>query len=371
MIEVFCVASLSEFYEALHEITSSDKDKGHPNYWFRGHSYNYYTLLPSLYRGKFYKSNGDGTYSSMNLKENYRYQHIKARAFHNIHTNPQYQSEWQEIYQHHFGRTRLMDWTESARTALTVALEPFIDTRMNKELEYKRQHITPCIWMLDPYKLNEKVYDYFAERFCADMGGCFHTWYGTKLSLNDICQELERNKNIYFDNGDGDPEIKGIISLCAIEDYRRNFGGGVESAVKRYEFNPFYFLALKMYSDAVPYDIGDGRREFLPPIAILHPYHSERIRTQRGAFTMFPNYIVNDKAEDFYKNRDIDVRAMEWQALIQDCLKAIYILNPHRIAKDMVQSGVRRSELYPDIQTYADIIETQEYYYGDPVVEDK
>lgn len=157
-------------------------------------------------------------------------------------------------------------------------------------------------------------------------------------------------------------EIRGIISLCAVEAYRRNFGDGVEDAVKRCEFNPLYYLALRMYFDTVPFHIREGHKEFLTPIALLHPYHSECIRTQRGAFTMFPNYIAPDKAKDMYKNRKIDIRSMERQTLIQDCLIVIYILNPNRVAEDMLQSGVRRSELYPDIQTYADIIETQEYY---------
>lgn len=363
MIQSFHVASLPEFYEVLHDITIWDQQEGgKKNYWFRGHSNNYYTLLPTLFRGQFYRANEGGTYSAMNLKEGYRYQHIKARAFHNIHSDPQYQSEWQEIYQHHFGHTRLMDWTETARTALTVALEAFIDTRMNKDLEYKRQHITPCVWILDPYRLNEKVYDYFSKNFYADMKDYFEKKWGSAADLWKICRTLEKEKKIYFDDRDGDLEIRGIISLCAVEDYRRNFGGDVEEAVKRCEFNPFYYLALRMYSDAIPYSIREGQEEFLPPIALLHPYHSERIRTQRGAFTMFPNYIVPDKAKDMYRNRKIDIRSMERQTLIRDCLKVIYILNPNRVAEDMLQSGVRRSELYPDIQTYADIIETQRYY---------
>ena len=54
---------------------------------------------------------------------------------------------------------------------------------------------------------------------------------------------------------------------------------------------------------------------------------------------------------------------MEEQPYISDCLKVIYIINPNQVAKELMLSGERRSELYPDIQTYADIIETQEYYF--------
>lgn len=53
---------------------------------------------------------------------------------------------------------------------------------------------------------------------------------------------------------------------------------------------------------------------------------------------------------------------MKRQAYIQDCLKVIYILNLNEVARELTQSGVRRSELYLDIQIYPDIIETQKYY---------
>lgn len=367
MIKEFHVATLDEFYQALgiieradRQISGSDTIK---RYWFRGQSYNHYNLLPSLYRGKFYEQNTEQTYSQMNLKEDYRYQHLKTRVFHSVHSNPQYQSEWQEIYQHHFGHTRLMDWSESARIALLFALEAFIDTRFDRELEYKRQHVTPCIWMLDPYKLNRKVYEYFSNYFMGDMRDYFSRYYSGRIDLDKLCKELKVHPELYFDTEDGDLEIRGVISLCTIEDYRKTLGIDMDAAVRRYEMNPFYYLALKMYSDALPYSIKDWKKPFLPPMAVLHPYHSERIRIQRGAFTMFPNYIVSEKAKNFYQNRKIDIRAMDQQAYIEDCLKVIYILNPDKMARELMQSGARRSDLYPDIQVYADIIETKEYYY--------
>lgn len=380
-IKRYNVATLAEFYQALDCVNEdfrmegeaeSGENEGIARLWFRGHSQNYYSLIPSLYRGKFYKKAnnnyakttraGMSAYTQMNLKEDYRYQHIKARAFHNVASDPEYQSEWQEIYQHHFGHTRLMDWSESARTALSFALEPFIDTRNNKDLEYRRHHLTPCVWILHPYRLNKKVYDYMAEKvgllYKAGIAS-----YDKKIRWNDICQALKDNKEIFFDGKDGDIEIKGLISLCAIEDYRKNLGSKLEDAVKAFEFNPFYYLALRVYSDALPFEIQDPEMEILPPIALLHPYHSSRIRTQRGAFTMFPNYVVKGKAEQMCIKRHKDIRNMDEQPYISDCLKVIYIINPNQVAKELMLSGERRSELYPDIQTYADIIETQKYYF--------
>lgn len=372
MIDSYYIASLAEFYDVLKNIdesflknsrNNSGTKKNITRMWFRGHSKNDYNLVPTLFRNQFCEKNTKNTYTQMNLKEDYRYQHMKARAFHNVDSNPVYRSEWQEIYQHHFGRTRLMDWTESAKTALLFALEPYIDTRNNEDLKYKRNHITPCIWVLDPLQLNRKVYKYMAEEFPRIMNDP-SGYYSIFREWDDLCAELASNETIYFDGkADEDKEISGILSLCAIEDYRKALGVHLEEAVKGFEFNPFYYLALKIYADALPFIIENPKMTILPPIALLHPYHSNRIRTQRGAFTMFPNYMAMGKAKELNKNRGIDVRFMEQQDYISDCLKVIYILDSHRVAKDLMISGERRSEIYPDIQTYADIIETQEYYY--------
>ena len=69
--------------------------------------------------------------AALQLNADYRYQHFKARVFHEIDTNPELRSEWLEIYQHHFGNTRMLDWSESAKTALSFAVEPYLDTSEN------------------------------------------------------------------------------------------------------------------------------------------------------------------------------------------------------------------------------------------------
>lgn len=366
MIDEYHVSSLSEYYEVINCIGEKEKKKGDSiRLWFRGHSKSNYSLIPTLYRGENYKSNSEGTYTEMNLKESLRFQHMKARAFHCVDSEPSYQSEWQEIYQHHFGKTRLMDWSESAKTGLSFSVEPYIDTSDNRELKYKRQHITPCVWVLNPYRLNEMVYDYMSEYLYDDMELVFQRVYDIDVKFKKICMEMKQNKELYFDCKKADIDIKGILSLCAIEDYRKTLGSYIVNAVNSYEFNPFYYLALRMYSDALPVKISDyGKNggKILPPIALLHPYHSERIRAQRGAFTMFPNYVLEGKANAMLKYRKIDGRDMINQQYISDCLHVIYIHNAKNVAKTLLYGGERRSELYPDLQVYADLIETKKYY---------
>lgn len=369
-MKIYNVSSLSQFYEAVDDLhckmkqsseVSAENSPGKGGLWFRAHGYAHYQLLPTLYRGKYYKSNKTNTYSQMNLKEDLRYQHFKARVYHSIHSNPVRESEWMEIYQHHFGSTRLMDWTESARTALLFTLEARIDTRTDKKLEYERWHQTPCVWVLNPYLLNFRAYDFLAGRM-----GNQKQFMGTlskSTNFRDLCREMKNNKEIYFNVPDEDIEIQGILSLCVLEDYRASLGAELEQYVKNLQFNPFYYTALRVYSDGLPYIISDEKEHILPPLAILHPYHSERIRSQRGVFTIFPNYILGASAQEYISKRKIDIRAMENQPYINDCLACINILNPSKVAETLIKSGGRRTELYPDIQNYADVIETKDYYY--------
>ena len=128
------------------------------------------------------------------------------------------------------------------------------------------------------------------------------------------------------------------------------------------EFNPFYYICLRYYSDAFPADVKDGKYDVLPPLAVLQPYHSERIRAQRGAFTIFPNYTLSQNAKKLYDVAKHDVRKMENQINIQDCLVKINLLNPIKIARSLILSGERRSELYPDVDVYTELIESEKFY---------
>lgn len=362
-MKTYHAVSLADFYNAVADISQSSRRR---LLWFRGHSFNHYTLLPGLYRGEQYNSNNRNTYTELNLREDYRYQHFKSRVFHSIHSNPVYKNEWQEVYQHHFGETRLMDWSESAKTALSFALEAFIDTRNNRELQYKRKNMTPSVWILDPYKLNSILYDYLSDsKVSPELNRCLQqvlSEVGAGYKVPLFMDEMRNHKEIYFGNDKKDIEISGIVSLCVLEDHRKSVGAQLSHHVTSFEMNPFYYMILRLYSDAIPFEIHDYKDIILPPIAVLHPYHSERIRNQRGVFTAFPNYVLSKKVKSYITNRKHDIRIMEEQTLIESCLYEIKIVAPGKLAGELLASGERRGELYPDVETYANIIETQKFY---------
>lgn len=362
-MRTYNVSSLADFYRAVTDI---GEKRGVKRLWFRGHTYNHYHLLPGLYRGNYYIANENMTYSDLDLREDYRYQHLKARVFHNVHSNPVHRNEWQEVYQHHLGLTRLMDWSESAKTALSFALEALIDTRQNiLDLEYKRKNMTPKVWVLDPLELNLKVYEYLAGDTSEPQAEICLERVLDEVDLSarvSVFQnELERSKDIYFKPAASDLEVEGIMSLCVLEDQRRMMGAQLKKRIQKFEMNPFHYMILRLYADAVPYLVTNEKQCILPPIAVLHPYHSERIRKQRGVFTAFPNYVMEDRVKQYIVRRGKDIREMEKQSYIDSCLDEINIVAPGEVARELIYSGERRTELYPDIEVYAQVMETQQY----------
>jgi hypothetical protein len=79
----------------------------------------------------------DGLRHERNLFANFKTQSAKQLG--------ELDDSWEmlAIMQHHGVPTRLLDWTESFHTALFFALEGKIES--------------PCIWILNPYKLNQKA----------------------------------------------------------------------------------------------------------------------------------------------------------------------------------------------------------------------
>ena len=125
----------------LQEIETAKADldfRKNEEYFFRGHTQTTHTLLPGILR------NLNNGFSEKALWENesdmfYEFR-ARAKEVHNGNL-----CDWDVLFymQHHLVKTRLLDWTESFGVALYFAL-----------LNYDETKSTPCIWLLNPYKLN-------------------------------------------------------------------------------------------------------------------------------------------------------------------------------------------------------------------------
>lgn len=339
--------SLNEYIQIVEYILGRQKQEEKSVLWFRGIEQTDidYRLEPSIYRyissGKEKNHmNDQKTYGTLWLKEEYRYQHFAARNYDKVQNMPESMIEWQEMMQHYFSKTRLMDWSESAIIALNFALEAYVNPIEDREILYKRRHNMPVIWVLNPVKLNQAVYKCFAENDALVKKAM------TGISkIDDIIREIKKRKEWYFEleNDGGNAGVNGLLSLSGLEFLRKSYKGSLEQAVENGSFNPFFYLLLRYYADGLGVKVGD-----LTPLAIIHPHHSARIHEQKGAFTIFP-YYYDDNAD----GRKSNPFAMEFMPLCKPCLEKIMIMDAGGMAEQLKGIGVRRSHIYPEMEVVA------------------
>lgn len=326
--------------------------------WFRGHEYTHYNLEPNIFRQGNYNYNALKTYSNNHLREDYRFQHFMARNFDKTdYREPHSVFEWQEVMQHFFSKTRLMDWSENLFCALEFALEAFLIPYKNKEISEKRHKLQPTLWILRPAMLNSKIYDtllteegaLIVNKVLSDLD---------KESIRKIGNELKCNKEIYFSLEDSkEQNFSGIVSLTALEDLKHSYNGREIEALKKMEINPFFYILLRIYADGVPVQSGT-----VPPLAIIHPYHSQRIKAQKGVFTVFPYYIPNEIDRKIQNMKaGFNSIAMEYMDKCQDCLYEVQLLDPGKIAAQLRRIGYKDSDLYPDSQRAAQDMESMDF----------
>ena len=119
---------------------------------------------------------------------------------------------------------------------------------------------------------------------------------------------------------------------------------------------PYHYFLARVYSDG---HVLDNR--ILPPLAVVNPYHSERIKAQKGVFTIFPFY--KDKEEDTdLRELGIEPNAMEHNVIAQECLVKLEICDPEKIAYELMANGANISWLYPELPIVSNEIENHRIY---------
>ncbi|MCI8297133.1 MAG: FRG domain-containing protein [Lachnospiraceae bacterium] len=350
--------SLRQILDVVDMIGKEYKENGQLKpLWFRGHEYTSYSLVPNLFRLAKYRYNGNSTYSNNHLREDYRYQHFMSRNFDKTdYRTPNSVFEWQEIMQHFFSKTRLMDWSESLFSALEFAMEAYLIPYKNLEITEKRRKMQPTLWVLQPGRLNGAVYDALLEDAAASMHEKVFCGLDTSI-IERIVAELKDHRDIYFSLEQKEQNFDNIVSLTALEDLRRSYIGREKEALESAEMNPFFYMLLRIYSDGVPVSMGT-----VPPLAIIHPYHSQRIRAQKGVFTVFPYYVLREQEEKVLNMKvGIDPIAMEYMPKCKEHLYEIRLTDPGRIAEEMRQIGYKSSDLYPDTQRVTQDMENMDF----------
>lgn len=349
-----CVDSLGKYMEQIASIAQqySVNTMYPPILWFRGQSNASYSLIPSLFRTKAHaeKKAGIGNYTKLHYAEDIRTQHYIAKNFHLLSKEPSSRVEWLEVMQHHQVNTRVLDWSESSLHSLLFALEPFFDG--SKYKEDSRKKCVPCVWVLSPKMLNKKIMKHLQQD--TDL---------QKSLMNDLGVNTKEQKAILhnfkeygefgvYSETEETNHIDYIFNLSSINDeLLRDRNRLKELLIKGDVMNPYYYLLSRIYSDG--YVLKDRK---LPPLCVVHPYHSERIKAQKGVFSVFPFYEEQPQDLNLRKN-NINPDAMEFNNMAADCLCQILIKNPQKVALEMLDNGLNDSWLYPEMPVVSSEIE--------------
>lgn len=116
-----------------------------------------------------------------------------------------------------------------------------------------------------------------------------------------------------------------------------------------------YFLS-RIYSDE---HILEDRE--LPLLDVSQPYHSERIKAQRGVFTVFPFYN-EDENDEACRSMGLNPDAMDDNKAAGGCLHQIAIGNPKKVAYELLQRGMSDSWLYPEMPVVSSEIMRHKIY---------
>lgn len=367
-VDTKVVTDLDGYFKAIRSIAEDRNNKGsnckradHPRVlWFRGLSDINHSLIPSLFRKdtRVERVKGFNTdYSSLHYAEDIFTQHYIAKNFHFFRNEPSSRVEWLEVMQHHGVYTRVLDWSESSVHSLLFSVEMFLDDDRHKGQQ--RDEAVPCVWVLDPAALNRKIFNYLKENLPGQeieslLDEMSYNLKDKKKVLSNI--EKFSQFDIYGETA-ATEHMDYILNLSAINDeILRDRERMRQLLLDGAIINPYYYLLSRIYSDG---HILNNRT--LPPLAVVQPYHSERIKAQRGVFTVFPFYSEQE-GDKVCREIGINPDAMDNNNAARACLHQIVIGDPRTVAYELLQNGMNISWLYPEMPVVSNEIVNHKVY---------
>lgn len=332
------VNSLSQYIEEVVKLKNAVyPEQGKNVLWFRGHRNYEWSLIPSLFRGVGEnKTADDRGYTNISLREGLRQQQNHAKNYQFLKNDGLNPIEWMAVAQHYGIKTRLLDWSTSAIHALLFALE----YQFAKPGEFKDENNLPCVWCLFPQRMNRDTTQYIIDNR-ADLGILLTQkekdgfWQITEF-LKKVAEDGSNlYKTVFFESAEKEDEhLNYLYNLAHFEELLAIVESRPSVAYEGGLINPLYYILDKIYGNG----IGIGKL-CLSPLAIIHPYHSERIKAQQGVFTIFPNLITDKLGE---------TSDMRGNPAIMKHLNRIIIQSPGKVAEELKALGAHRSWLYPE-----------------------
>lgn len=330
-----------------------------PVLWSRGHRETDWNLKPTLMRSVELNSfSGIEHTSGRALEEELRKEHYVAKNYHFMSKDPRTAVEWMEVMQHHGVKTRLLDWSESMIHPVIFSLECFFDNKNYRTED--RINCSPCIWILEPMEWNmvvlrnllgnHKVIDFCIESLPT-------TNNQKKRDIRRRLMQL-RNELDQYMNVRSAKHLQAVFNLSSMMGELQ--GMQTRDLLYVLQHGELYYclsyLLVHVYMDTKLWKVGE-----VLPLSIVEPYHSERIRAQIGAFSIFP-YYEEDNLYQTAKGLNISLDAMEYMHSGNQFLHRILLCNPDEIAFEVMNSGCNVTWLYPEMPIVANTIEQRKIY---------
>ena len=351
---------LKDYVEYVSELGNRLKieAKTPPVLWFRGQQKQSYQLRPSLVREMYGKAPQSS--EEMPIQEEMRYQHYLAKNYHFLDKNPETQLDWMGLMQHHSVKTRLLDWSESMFHPLIFALECFFDREKYKT--YDRIYSSPHVWVFEPIEWNRKAIENILQSDKI-INECIKSIIFTGRSYRHVRKKFyKKMRNLKTDipsrlQTKKTRHLEGIFNLSTIEKRIENLGHEelLSLLANGEEFECLFYVLYQVYLTSKKWEL-----DKVMPLAVVESYHSERIRAQRGAFTIFP-YYKDEKKMKRLRKVDIFLDAMENMGKGNQFLHKIRICNQEEIAFEVMNAGMNSSWLYPEMPVVANTIENRDF----------
>ena len=289
------------------------------------------------------------------VEEELRRQHYIAKNYHFLSKKPESHLGWMEVMQHHGVKTRILDWSESMIHSLIFALECFFN---NKEYRVQdRLESSPCVWIFEPIKWNTIVLEEIVKNkkllesciLSLPVQGRAEIRSRMDLLQTDLEDYLAVKSAGHMSKLFNLSSIVGEVQRMETEELLWNLVHG------EFYYCLFYLL-MHIYLRTFPLELGDAM-----PLSIVESYHCERIRAQKGAFSIFP-YYEEGKQYKNAKKLKIYLDAMENMGKGNTCLHKVRLRAPDRIAYEVMNAGLNVTWLYPEMPVVANAIEQRKIF---------